>query len=177
VDLILSQLDLSQLKAGWDDQLGHQLEVLPPAESFYNDLRPALSWWIDEHSAEPVLATISQKEGEILLPRVHFPELAIMQAKRIGIGQDTNITFSRYIDQIRYAARNRLCIEVGYHGARRLVQPYSLRQPRTGNQLLYVYELTRGAARTNQIKAYKTNEIVSAEVKQQSFSPRYVIEL
>ncbi len=42
VDLILSKLDLSQLKAGWDDQLNHQLEVLPPAESFYNDLKPAL---------------------------------------------------------------------------------------------------------------------------------------
>ena len=177
VELILSQLDLSLLKAGWEDQLGHQLELLPPVESFYNDLRPALSWWIDESPIEPVLAAISREKNEVALPRVHFPEPAIMQARKIGIGRQPNMVFSRYIDQIRYAARNRLCIEIEYHRVKRLVEPYSLRQPKTGNQLLYVYELEREGIRSNQIKAYKINEIVSAEVKLQSFSPRYVIEL
>lgn len=177
VELILSQLDLSLLKAGWEDQLGHQLEMLPPVESFYNDLRPALSWWLDESPIEPVLAAISRKKNEVVLPRVHFPERAIIQARKIGIGRQPNMVFSRYIDQIRYAARNRLCIEIEYHRVKRLVEPYSLRQPKTGNQLLYVYELERGGIRSNAIKAYKINEIVSTEVKLQSFLPRYVIEL
>lgn len=177
VDFILSQLDLSQLKASWEDQLGHQLEVLPPAESFYNDLRPALSWWIDEQYEEPALAVVSPKMGEITLPRVHFPEPVIMQARRVGIGRNANIAFSRFIDQIRYAARNRLCIEINYHGFKRLVEPYSLRQPSTGNVLLYVFELTKGTVRTSDIRCYKINEIVNAEVKQQAFSPRYVVEL
>lgn len=177
VDFILSQLDLSQLKAGWEDQLGHQLEVLPPAESFYNDLQSALSWWIDEQHDKPELDVVSQKEGEITLPRVHFPEPAILQARRIGVGRNANIAFSRYIDQIRYAARNRLCIEIDYHGFKRLSEPYSLRQSGTGNVLLYVFELVKGSARTNNIRAYKINEIRGAEVKQQAFTPRYRIEL
>lgn len=177
VDFILSQLDLSQLRAGWEDQLSHQVEVLPPAESFYNDLRPALSWWIDEHHEEPALAVVSHKIGEVTLPRVHFPEPGIMQERRIGIGPNANITFSRYIDQIRYAARNRLCIEINYHGFKRLVEPYSLRRPSTGNTLLYVFELQKGFISTNGIRSYKINEIVSAEVKQQAFNPRYLIEL
>jgi predicted nucleotidyltransferase component of viral defense system len=48
IDSILSQLDFAQLKAAWADQLNHQLEELPPIESFYAELRLALSWWIDE---------------------------------------------------------------------------------------------------------------------------------
>lgn len=177
VDFILSRLDLSQLKASWEDQLGHQLEVLPPAESFYNDLRPALSWWIEEQHVEPALDAISQQKEEISLPRVHFPEPVIMQARKIGIGHSTNVTFLRYIDQIRYAARNRLCIEIGYHGFKRLAEPYSLRQPKTGNLLLYVFEKEKGVIKTSAIRAYKINEIVSAEVKQQAFIPRYMVEL
>ncbi len=177
VELILSQLDFAQLKAGWGDQLGHQLEMLPPVESFYNDLRPALSWWIDERPVEPVLATISHVKNEISLPRVHFPAPAVMQARRLGVGRHASMASSIYMDQIRYAARNRLYIEVEYHGVRRLVEPYSLRQPSTGNQLLYVYELTKGAVRTDDIRSYKINEIMAAEVKQQAFSPRYMVEL
>jgi predicted nucleotidyltransferase component of viral defense system len=177
VDLILSQLDLSQLKASWEDQLGHQLEILPPVESFYSDLKSALSWWMDDKPQEPVLTRISNEKGEASLPRVHFPRIAIAYANRVGIGQQIYPTYSRHIDKIRYAARNRLCIEIDYHGVKRLVEPYSLRQPSTGNQLLYVYEWVKGAVSTNQIKAYKIHEIVNVEVKRQAFSPRFVVEL
>lgn len=177
VDLILSQLDFAQLKAGWEDQLGHQLEVLPLVENFYYDLKPALSWWIEEEPIKSVLNVIPHKKGDIALPRVHFPEPAFAQARRLGIGRPVTNSFSRYIDQIRYAARNRLCIEIEYHGVKRLVEPYSLRQPRTGSQVLYVYELIRRGVNTNQIKSYKINEIANAEVKQQAFLPRYVVEL
>ncbi len=177
VELILSALDLSQLKAGWNDQLGHQLEVLPPVESFYEDLKTALSWWIDTNSIESDLPTISNKINEDAVARVHFPSHILPQAKRIGIGSQVSIGSSMFMDQIRYAARNRLCIEIEYHGFKRLVEPYSLRRPGTGNLLLYVFELEKGHARTNDIRSYKINEIVSAEVKQQAFSPRYVVEL
>lgn len=149
VDLILSQVDLSQLKISWEDQLNHQVEVLPPVESFYNDLRPALSWWIDEHPVKSTLTFISNEKNEVSLPRIHFPEPAIWQERRVGLGRNINGAFSRYTNQIRYAARNRLCIEIDYHGFKCLAEPYSLRQPKTGNQLLYVYELTRGSTQVS----------------------------
>lgn len=177
VDLIFSQIDLAQLKAGWEDQLAHQLEVLPPAESFYADLKPALSWWIDNQPTESILSAISHVKDEISLPRVHFPNSQTMQSRKLNLGHSIAPVFSKYLDKIRYAARNRLCLEISYHDIRRLIEPYSLRQPRTGNQLLYGYELERGDRRSNRIKSYKINEIAGAEVKQQVFSPRYIVEL
>jgi predicted nucleotidyltransferase component of viral defense system len=177
VDLILSQLDFLQLKASWEDQLKHQVEVLPSVDNFYNDLKSALSWWIDEHSIEPTLIAIPNKPNEVTLPRVHFPEAVRQQSNRIGIGRTVISTFSKYVDQIRYAARNRLCIEIEYHGIKRLIEPYSMKQPKTGNQLLYVYEITKGTTRTDDIRSYKINEISGVKVTEQSFSPRYLVEL
>lgn len=177
VELIFSQLDFEQLKAGWENQLGHQLEILPPVESFYNELRSALSWWIDEHLTEPILATISDNPGETIIPRVHFPEPTLIQKSKAGSKTIDNLVIARCIDQIRYAARNRLCIEITYHGIKRLVEPYSLRLSNTGNQLLYVYELTKNIKITNTIKSYKVSEIMFIEVKHQPFIPRYAIEL
>lgn len=81
-----------------------------------------------------------------------------------------------HLDHIRFAARNRLCIEITYHDVNRVVEPYSLRRPKTGNLLLYVYELQRGSARGGGIKAYKVPEITNTTLTQQAFSPRYVVE-
>ena len=177
VDLILSSIDFPQLQAGWGDQLTHQLEVLPSAESFYNELRSALSWWMEENPSESILSGIPHNKEEKSLPRVHFPEPVTMQTKRIGRGTTINATFSPYDDQIRYAARNRLCIEMEYHGYKRLIEPYAITQPKTGNQLLYAYELLKGADKTNDVRSYHINEIVHAEVTKHAFLPRYLVEL
>ncbi|PJD94138.1 MAG: hypothetical protein CK424_00870 [Legionella sp.] len=177
VDLILSQIDLAQLEAGWGDQLTHQLEVLPSAESFYNELRSALSWWMDENYVEPLLNHIPHQKDEVSLPRAHFPAPPIRSAKKIGRGMNITSTFSPHEDQIRYAARNRLCLEIEYHGAKRLIEPYSLTRPKTGNQLLNGYELLKGVVRTNDIRSYRLQEIVSAEVTRQAFLPRYAVDL
>lgn len=171
VDLIFSQFDFPQLKANWENQLKHQLLILPSAESFYYDLRSALSWWIDEQSTEINLPPISNLMEEKIMPRAPFSEPATLKANKISGEQDY------IIDQIRYAARNRLCIKIHYHNATHLVEPYSLRQSRTGNLLLYVYELQKEYTRTEEIKAYEIDEITNSEIIQQEFSPRYVIEL
>lgn len=177
VDLILSSIDFPQLEASWKDQLEHQLEVLPPAKSIYDDLKSALAWWIDEHPIEPLLTSISNDAAETRLPRMQFPESATNSSNELGIGRQANISFSQNLEQIRYAGRNRLCVEIEYHGYKRLVEPYSLRQPKTNNILLYAYELERGASPTNKIKAYKLNEIATVLVKQKPFRPRFIVEL
>ncbi|MBP9727218.1 MAG: nucleotidyl transferase AbiEii/AbiGii toxin family protein [Gammaproteobacteria bacterium] len=176
VDLVFSQIDLAQLNSSWEDQLNHQVELLPSAESFYNDLRPALSWWIDEFPAEPLLRAAPGREGEITLPRIHFPGIDMSRIAQFGLNRARIINHA-YINQVRYAARNRLCVEIEYDNARRLIEPYSLRRPCTGNFLLYAYELMKGISPTNSIKAYNINEIVNTEVKQQTFVPRYNVEL
>ena len=52
-----------------------------------------------------------------------------------------------------------------------------MRQPRTGNQLLYAYELKKGMQQTNDIRSYKLQEILDAQVTQHTFLPRDTVEL
>ncbi len=182
VDLVFSHIDVAQLKANWDSQLRHQLLVLPPVESFYGDLRPALSWWIDDEPTEKELATISRVRGESLVPRRHFPEASAQFGRRVGIGGQANEVslgqpWAGRLDQIRYAARNRLLVEIVYHGVTRVIEPYSLRRLGTGNLLLYGFEIMRGPSDSNQIKAYKVGEIVEVKITDEAFAPRFVIEL
>ena len=81
------------------------------------------------------------------------------------------------MDRVRYAARNRLLARIGYHGVTRLVEPYSLRMPGTGNLLLYVFERERGGVWSDRIKAFKVAEISNVEVTNMPFQPRYFVEL
>ncbi|MCD6046795.1 MAG: hypothetical protein K0S08_442 [Gammaproteobacteria bacterium] len=176
VDTIFSRIDFEQLKSNWDHQLRHQLQLLPPVESFYADLEHALSWWINDQPTEIILPTISNNTAEKTLPRIHFPEEPV-QRRTLGIGHRVNVASNYYLNQIRYAARNRLCVEIVYNGTTRLVEPYSLRQPKTENLLLYVYELKKGHIKTESIKAYKISEIMGVNLTHQVFHPRYSIEL
>jgi hypothetical protein len=182
VDLIFDHIDFEQLKTNWQDQLAHQVQVLPSVESFYNDLKPALSWWIDANFVEHVLPTISANQAEAALPRDHFPAARIRPQKQIGIGRAMNAVplggrNRESLDHIRYAARSRLCVEIEYHGVRRLVEPYSLRCPSTGNLLLYVYELNGGGSPGGDIKAFNVSEIADVRITQHTFTPRYIVEL
>jgi hypothetical protein len=59
----------------------------------------------------------------------------------------------------------------------RLVEPYSLRLPNTGNLLLHVHEVERGGALGRGIKAFKVSEIGDVMVTERPFSPRHFVEL
>ncbi len=169
VELILSQINLEMLRSGWDDQLRHQLQTLPPVESFISDLRDSLSWWIDADFKEIVLSRISESKNETDIEKRDFPISSIAKDKRIN-GMES------VIEQIRYAARNRMCIKIEYEGVVRIVEPYSLRHPRTGNTLFYGYEIERNGIRTDHIKAYNISSITIVEITQDTFTPRYVVE-
>ena len=67
-------MSLGELKAGWEDQLKHQLQILPPVESFYSELRSALLWWMDN---EPELSLARQ--SQIIQKKNHY--LAIIFQK------------------------------------------------------------------------------------------------
>ncbi len=179
VDLIISSVDQEQLHANWNDQLKHQLQKLPSAESFYDDFREALSWWIDEEWEGEELATISEGDIGDIVPRIHFPMGRGIATPRLGIGRSVDATSINYnvMDKIRYAARNRLCVKIRYHDVTRLVEPYSLRRPNTGNLLLYIFEIMRGDRAGEGIKAFKVSEIAGVEITQNAFTPRYMVEL
>ena len=104
-----------------------------------------------------------QASGKIV-PRLLFPK----------INWQTGPTA---MDQIRHAARNKLCVLISYHGTTRLVEPYSLRYPPTGNEILHVWELEKNGMPSNMHKSLKTYEIDSAFISNHTFIPKWEVEL
>ncbi len=169
VDLILARIDHDLLKQSWSHQLAHQLPALPPVDSFITDLEEALKWWIEGRLA-PMLASVPLKTGEVIQAKERFSSLYPIGRGSLGYAPSL-------LNQIRFAARNQMCVALTYGGVTRVVEPYSLRIPKTGNLLLYAYELLRGNAPGGGIKAFKVVEIQQVQVTNRAFSPRYQVEL
>jgi predicted DNA-binding transcriptional regulator YafY len=82
-----------------------------------------------------------------------------------------------FIDLIRFAATNRLLVEIGYvdkQGTRstRDIEAYSLRRSKAGDVLLMAVRADNGQARS-----YLVEKIIGVKPTQRSFTPRYPIEL
>jgi hypothetical protein len=78
---------------------------------------------------------------------------------------------------VRFAAANRLCVELDYldEGGRRnvrVIEPYALRRTLAGNLLLMAVKSDTGQARS-----YRVDRIQGAIATKRSFAPRYAIEL
>ena len=76
------------------------------------------------------------------------------------------------LERIRFAAANRLCVDVGYEGDVQRVEPYSLRKAHGGNVVLYACE-----AGSSECATYRTGGISEVEVTRQTFVPKYANEL
>lgn len=146
-----------ELEAEWSNMLAHQLPSLPPFESFWEEL-PALFEWLGGMRAPAPLAS-APTPGEI--------DPSWQAPPTVGIwGVDVPI------ESIRFAAANHLCIELGYKGTTRVVQPYSFRRTRDGNILLYAVKHASG-----EIRAYRLDRIESVRVTSTSFTPRFRVEI
>ena len=175
VEGILAAVDFDTLRANWDHQLGHQLPILPPVDSYFEELSSnALKWVLAAPIVEKI-PLIPTNPEDTPIQRVSFPQLQQVELSRRAPRKLTS-AFGQ-LDLIRYGARNRLCVEVYYHGVHRLTEPYSLRLTKTGNLLLYVFELLKGGMSTQTIKAYKVDEIQEVRVTDKAFHPKYLVEL
>ena len=168
VNLIIERIDVDLVRTNWNSQLAHQLPVLPDFDQFLDALRGALSWWMEPQIvlAEPTVIPGGTRERTAL--RIAFAHAT--DTRRFGIG-------SQPLSKITYAARNRLCLRLRYKGIERIVEPYSIRYPTTGNTLLYVWERIRGGVRTQQIKAFNISRIQNVEITKEPYIARYVVEL
>ena len=96
-------------------------------------------------------------------------------ARDVGLGggsvEDLGMNAST-LERIRFAAANRLCVDVGYEGDVQRVEPYSLRKARGGNVVLYACE-----AGSSECATYRTGGISEVEVTRQTFVPKYANEL
>ena len=76
------------------------------------------------------------------------------------------------LERIRFAAANRLCVNLHYQNKYRLIEPYSLRRTQEGNILLYALR-----HETDEWRAYRVERIQGAEITQTPFVPKYAVEL
>jgi predicted nucleotidyltransferase component of viral defense system len=151
-----------ELEAGWVHMLNHQLPALLPVDAFWGAL-PEIFDWLHGKVAPALAAMPMGANDALILERV--------------ISLPTGPTGQSHIETIRFAAANRLVVELDYRDQRgnrstRAIEAYSLRRSRAGEVLLMAVRADDG-----QPRSYTVQNILGVAVTQRSFSPRYPIEL
>ncbi len=153
-----------ELVVDWPLMLAHQLPSLPPVEAFWSEL-PALFAWIEEGRPRPVPAAYPLAAGDIVI-RPPAGTLSV-----------PGMVSTAPIEVIRFAASNRLCVELHYtdeQGKRsvRIIEPYSLRRTQAGDIVLHAVR-----SDNQQHRSYRIDRIRGARATQRPYAPRYAIEL
>lgn len=146
----------AELQSEWGNMLAHQLPALPPYEQFWGEL-PVLFEWLENRAAPAPLPA--------------FPEAADVEPMWAPPARAAVWGTAAPLEQIRFAAVNRLCVELGYQGSVRTIEPYSLRRSRAGHLLVYAVK-----SETREPRSYRVDRIQSVRLTQRSFTPVYAIE-
>ncbi|MFN2483797.1 MAG: WYL domain-containing protein, partial [Candidatus Limnocylindria bacterium] len=146
----------AELETEWDNMLGHQLPALPPFDQFWGEL-PGLFAWL---AGEAVLEE-AQPIGGVSDEDLNWQPPATAWVWGRGSALET----------IRFAAVNRLCVDLGYRGTHRIIEPYSLRRSLAGALLLHALH-----AGTREHRSYRADLIQSARVTTRPFRPVYAVE-
>jgi hypothetical protein len=145
-----------ELESEWENMLGHQLPALPPFEQFWNALGD-LFRWLEGAEIAPApapLLTAADEDARWTPPAT------------VGVW---GVRFP--LEEIRFAAVNHLCVELGYQGSTRLIEPYSLRRTRDGNLVLHALRHDSGEHRS-----YRVDRVQAARATTVPFSPTYAVE-
>ena len=145
-----------ELESEWENMLGHQLPALPPFAGFWDALAELFEW-LEGAPVAPALAPIAIAADE---------DAAWTPPATVGVW-GTGIP----LEEIRFAAVNHLCVELGYQGTTRLIEPYSLRRTREGNLVLHALRRDSGDHRS-----YRVDRIQSARATRTPFIPTYAVE-
>jgi len=147
------------LESEWESQLKHQIHILPDFQSFLTELPQVLAW-LEGEEVEILESVpgVGEQEGEVVKEAVSTLVLP---------GPATS-----HLDRIRFAAASRLLIRLGYDGKFRDIEPYALAKSSDGNLLLQSIRHDSGESRS-----YRFDRMESVQVLEQTFTPRYVIEI
>ena len=146
------------LGSSWEPMLGHQLQALPPLDTFWKTLSEFFDWLLTG-ATPPPLPAYAMTAGE-----------SVLRGRTLRLPVDT--TIQSYLETIRFAAANRLCVDLAYNNTIRRIEPYSLRRTRDGNIVLHAERLPDAVHRS-----YRIDRIQGVAVSDQSFEPRYTVEL
>ena len=148
----------SNLKGTWQVMLGHQLPYLPPFDSFLQVV-PQLFKWLEGQSSQ---------EEKTLYKLLEDETLVYEQTSRLPLSQN----IKSYIELIRFASANRLCVNLKYQNSTYKVECYSLRKTKEEQLILYAWDTDK-----NEMHSYEVNHIQNVEVINDNFSPKYLVEL
>lgn len=116
------------------------------------------------HAPRPLAAYLGGGGEEVIRTRIiSFPASVPVHARP---------TMQAHLDVIRFAASNRLCVDLLYQGSTRRIEPYSLRRTLADNVILHAHNRDKNAHRS-----YRLDRIQGARVTNESFIPRFAIEL
>jgi hypothetical protein len=144
--------------------LNHQLPALLPVGAFWDALPEIFGWLHGQVAAVPLPAMPLLGASDVVIREraIQFPSGSRGQS---------------FIETIRFAAANRLLVEIDYRdkpGKRstRSIEAYSLRRSQAGDVLLMGVRADNG-----QPRSYRVSSILGVSPTQTTFSPRYPIEL
>ncbi|GBE05566.1 hypothetical protein BMS3Abin10_01198 [bacterium BMS3Abin10] len=158
IEALENKPERAELEAEWENMLAHQLPVLPPFGQFWQELPEVFEWL---YRAVEKVAALPISSGRYEVDETwHAPAMA--QAWYANAP----------LEIIRFAAANRLCVNLKYNGTNRVIEPYSLRRTKDGNLLLYAVKHN-----THEDRSYRIDRIQGAEATKTPFTPRYVVEL
>ncbi len=161
VESIQSHDNRKFLESEWETQLKHQISVLPDFQSFLSEL-PQVFEWLEGEEAETLeqlsVSEPNEEEAETIEEAV---------ATLVLPGAATS-----FLDRIRFAAANRLVVNLGYNGSTREIEPYSLARSSDGHLLLRTVRSSNREART-----YRWDRIQSITVIEKTFAPQFEIEI
>jgi predicted nucleotidyltransferase component of viral defense system len=150
---------MDELLADWANMLGHQLPKLPPFESFWSVMPAFFAWLTSGITARPAAAAPIESDEQVFRPA-------------IGLLRRAGAAGSSSLEAIRFAAANRLCIDLHYQGSVRRIEPYSLRRTSAGAILLFAIRAENGEPRS-----YRLDRIEGAAITDEIFNPQFAIEL
>jgi predicted nucleotidyltransferase component of viral defense system len=146
----------AELDSDWQHMLAHQLPGLPPLAAFWTQL-PELFQWLEGARAPAMPPRVAVTAGE---------DTGWSPPRSVSVW---NAPVS--LETIRFAAANRLCVDLRYQGSWRVIEPYSLRRTVDGNYVLHAVR-----ADSQEHRSYRVDRIEDVRVTDRGFVPRYQVE-
>ncbi len=153
---ILSHPKHHELSREWSNMMEHQLPLLPPLNDFLEEL-PEFFLWLTSQEKKNTLPTIKKETSW----KKWVPTRMQEPSKETAI-----------IERIQYAASNRLCAKIKTRWKKIIGEPYSLDSDNDSAKYLTYIEHDAGT-----IDHVALKDIRSLNILDQSFTPKYLIEI
>lgn len=161
-----------ELDSEWENMLRHQLAALPPIQSFLEEL-PIFFNWLNELRGVEAEPEEEMAEAETAPPtprtgdKTEIDTSWSVPERLTSINRDSSL-----LEKIRFAAANRLCLDLAYEGKHRVIEPYAVKRTIGGDLFLQAVRHESGEP-----KSYSFGKIQGIKVTDTPFVPKGPIEM